>query len=81
LQEELQPLPPRASLTDFQKTVIVFLAMALKKGAEIKQRPIENAALAEKKSDEKPPDTPVTIEERVNSLKLVMDQSQFDQWR
>ena len=81
LQEELQPLLPRTSLTDLQKMVIVFLAMALKKGTEIKQGPIENAALAEKESDEKPSDTPITIEERMNSLKLVMDQGQFNQWR
>jgi hypothetical protein len=73
LQEELQPLPPRTSLTDFQKTVIIFLAIALKEGAEIEQGLVENAALAKKKGNEKPPDTPITIEERMNSLKLVMD--------
>jgi hypothetical protein len=47
--------------------------------AEVKDRLLEDALGAEKKSYQEPPQSPIAIEEWVNGFKLDVDQSRFDE--
>src|SRR5690606_6021414 len=49
--------------------------------AEVKDRLLEDALGAEKKSYQEPPQSPIAIEEWVNGFKLDVDQSRFDEGR
>jgi hypothetical protein len=60
---------------------VVTIAMRLEVPAQVEQRLLEHAALAEQKREQEPPHPSVAVEKRVNGLELHMHQSEFDQQR
>jgi len=69
-QEELQPTLPVPVKAHRGQPGEVFVAVLAKVGAEIEDRTRQGAALTEQHRDEESPHATVTVEERVDSLEL-----------
>jgi hypothetical protein len=80
-QEERQPGFPVAVPANVVKQVVVLGSMLLEKETEIQERFTKYAGVAQQQRDEKPSDTSVAIEERMDRLKLHVRQPRTHKYR
>src|SRR5205823_5118365 len=78
-EEVVDPFAPLAAGADREEALVVFVAVPFEKGAEIKQRLVEQFLRVQQESDEQAAHTPVAIEERMNGLELVMNEGETNQ--
>lgn len=77
-EKELGPLTPGALLAYRQKQIVVVLPVLFEKCTEIKQRQGQEVSVHQQKSDRQPADATIAIQEGMNGLKLVVNESQTD---
>ena len=77
-QEEGEPPFPVSALTHGEKAVVVLATVPFKECTEIQQRLAEIVAGAQVQRYEKPAHSPVAVEERVDSFKLVVQEGALD---
>src|SRR5690606_28212049 len=81
VEEELQPCLPVAILADLLQQVVILAAMRLEVEAEIEDRLLQDALRAEQEGDQQAAEASVSVEERMDSLELDMDEPGLDEGR
>jgi hypothetical protein len=79
--EERDPGPPVAVLTDVQKVIDVRISMTLKVRAHVEQRLREALVRAEQERDQNAAHAPVAVEKGMDRLELVVDECKSNQQR
>ena len=79
--EEGQPALPLPTLTYMQKQIVVLIAIGLEVCAQVEQSLRKKSPCTQEKCDQQPTYASIPVNERVNRLKLVVDQAQSHQRR